>query len=50
MKHDQLVTMTVKVPKGMLTKIDKTWRKKSEFRDRSDYVRHVLRGALGVPA
>jgi Arc/MetJ-type ribon-helix-helix transcriptional regulator len=47
---EELVTMTVKVPKGMLTKIDRTWRKKSEFHDRSDYVRYVLRTAMGVPA
>jgi len=44
--EQELVSMTVKVPKGMLSKIDKTWRKKSEYHDRSDYVRHVLRGAL----
>jgi Arc/MetJ-type ribon-helix-helix transcriptional regulator len=43
---EELVPMTVKLPKGMLTKIDRTWRIRSEFHDRSDYVRHVLRGAL----
>ena len=48
--EQELVTMTVKLPKGMLTKIDRTWRKRAEFHDRSDYVRHILRGALDVPA
>jgi Arc/MetJ-type ribon-helix-helix transcriptional regulator len=43
---EDLVPMTVKVPKGMLTKIDRTWRIRSEFHDRSDYVRHVLRMAI----
>jgi Arc/MetJ-type ribon-helix-helix transcriptional regulator len=42
----ELVSMTVKLPKGMLIKIDKTWRQRLEFHDRSDYVRHVLRGAI----
>ncbi|MGA9622044.1 ribbon-helix-helix domain-containing protein [Methanoregula sp.] len=45
MEHE-LVSMTVKLPKGLLAKIDKTWRLKLEFHDRSDYVRHVLRGAI----
>jgi metal-responsive CopG/Arc/MetJ family transcriptional regulator len=48
MEHE-LVSMTVKIPKGMLTKIDRTWRIQSEFHDRSDYVRHVLRSAIEGP-
>jgi Arc/MetJ-type ribon-helix-helix transcriptional regulator len=42
----EIETMTVKLPKGMLTKIDHAWRKKCEFHNRSDYVRYVLRNAL----